>query len=299
MKELLENAFKNERLFDIIQRDRTFSLGDIGVRIAVFHQVRMNPGAVNPVHTHACHELSFVREGVIEYSTARAQAQCGVNDCFFLTPFIKHNWRTPKGAVVDGFMLDLTMQTGQALTDIASQAAARGHVLRVPVSVPKLFTAIDAELKNGDVFMGERVSIMIRDLLFLLFRANFSDAFRTPARSGLPAAKTREEQLFSMARTFIDDRRREHITLRDVAAHLNVTPRYVNRIFNKFIDVACGRYIQEQKLWDAFTMLKMRPAMKIKEVAHACGWRDYMYFTRAFTKKFLSTPKKVRASVFN
>lgn len=291
-------AARNERIYDILHQERFITLGGMTVRTAVFHQVRMQPGALNTVHTHACHELSFVRDGSIDYLSAGERAVVRKNGCFFLPPFKKHHWETPRGALVDGFMLDIGPADNPALAAIAARAAELGFSLSVPPEAVRLFSAIDDELAANAVFTAERVSLMVRDILLLILRGNFSDAFTRPRPQGLPAAKTREEQLFFMARSFIDAHRTEAITLADVAKHLSVTPRYVNRIFSAFVDVPCGRYIQEQKLWDAFTMLKMRPAMKIREVAHACGWRDYMYFTRAFTKKFLSSPKKVRASVF-
>lgn len=81
-----------------------------------------------------------------------------------------------------------------------------------------------------------------------------------------------------------------------VAAHLGVTPRYVQMLFQTegrtFLD-----YVHAERLARAHRMLLADPARAVGAVALAAGFSDLSHFNRTFRRRYGCTPSELRAEV--
>jgi AraC family transcriptional regulator, positive regulator of tynA and feaB len=79
----------------------------------------------------------------------------------------------------------------------------------------------------------------------------------------------------------------------DVAAEMGISLRYLQTLFAAR-GTTCGQFIRSSRLNYAASLLCRRAQMKsaspLSEVAHACGFRDYVYFGRMFRRRFGHPP---------
>ncbi len=107
---------------------------------------------------------------------------------------------------------------------------------------------------------------------------------------GIPAARLRA------AKTYItENSARRDLSIAMVAAHLGVTPRYLQRLFE-----ADGKtfstWLLNQRLARAHRMLckSQFSEQAVSVIAYGVGFGDLSYFNRCFRKLYGATPKNVR-----
>ncbi len=88
----------------------------------------------------------------------------------------------------------------------------------------------------------------------------------------------------SRALSYIAARFNEPLQLADVAEEARVSPAYLSRIFGEYLSVSFVEYITELRVETAERLLRER-ALSVKEVAHAVGFQDPNYFSKAFRKR--------------
>lgn len=129
----------------------------------------------------------------------------------------------------------------------------------------------------------------IYDLVAITLGAT-RDAEETAKARGVRA------MLFESAKAFIvQNCHRQDLSLRSVAAHVGITPRYLQRLFegagNTF-----SRFLLDTRLARAHRMLAapVFSAHAVSTIAYDAGFGDLSYFNRSFRKLYGTTPLGVR-----
>jgi AraC-like DNA-binding protein len=130
------------------------------------------------------------------------------------------------------------------------------------------------------------------DLLAVALGAT-RDATEIAYGRGMRAARLRAAKGF-IARQIA----RHDLSVRNVAAHLGVTPRYVHMLFESE-GLSITKFIVERRLARAHDML-LDPHMKertISVIAFAAGFTDLSHFNRSFRRHFGKTPSDTRRAL--
>ena len=142
--------------------------------------------------------------------------------------------------------------------------------------------SIDSQLLNLSVRH-------VQDLLMLAIGPN-ADFAETARTRGLRAARLKLAKSYIVAHS---DRR--DISIASVAASLNVTPRYVQRLFEA-AGTTFSEFLIGQRLARAYRLLRdpgySRAA--ISTIAYDVGFGDLSYFNRRFRRLYGFTPRDVR-----
>jgi AraC-like DNA-binding protein len=104
---------------------------------------------------------------------------------------------------------------------------------------------------------------------------------------------SRSQALFEAVREYIDTKYPEPLTRESVAQAFYISPNYLSHLFQKTGSVGFNEYLNYTRLEHAKTLLK-RYDLKVKEVAHACGFVDSNYFCRLFRKNTERSPSEYR-----
>ena len=147
-------------------------------------------------------------------------------------------------------------------------------------------------LKDGGAIDPQLLNLSIRhvqDLLALTIgpTADFADTVRT---RGLRAARLK------LAKSFIiGNSHRRDMTVAAVAAKLNVTPRYVQRLFEAD-GTTFSEFLTSLRLSRAHRLLcePASSAAAIATIAFDVGFGDLSYFNRCFRRQYGLTPREVR-----
>jgi AraC-like DNA-binding protein len=140
---------------------------------------------------------------------------------------------------------------------------------------------IDRELRNVSVRH-------VLDLLALTIgpRTDFADTART---RGLRAARLKLAKSFVVSHSDSRD-----LSVATVAENLNVTPRYVQRLFEAD-GTTFTEFLTGQRLARAHPLLcEPTNQTAISSIAYDVGFGDLSYFNRRFRRQFGLTPREVR-----
>jgi AraC-like DNA-binding protein len=81
-----------------------------------------------------------------------------------------------------------------------------------------------------------------------------------------------------------------------VAQAFYLSPNYLSHLFQKCGPMGFNEYLNHIRLEQARMLLKGHD-MKVKDVAHACGFADSNYFCRLFRKNTERSPLSIAASI--
>jgi len=85
----------------------------------------------------------------------------------------------------------------------------------------------------------------------------------------------------------------QDLSVARIAEWLQCNPDYLSHLFHKETGIPLTRYINEQRMTQARTLLESTP-MSIKEIALASGYSDAGYFARVFFQTVGTTPTRYR-----
>lgn len=88
---------------------------------------------------------------------------------------------------------------------------------------------------------------------------------------------------------------REHRPPAFYAAHLHISPPYLNQAIRRMTGMPVSHWIQAEIVMEAKRML-FHTNLTSKEIAFELGFEDHTYFTRFFTKKAGQTPLAFRTN---
>lgn len=98
------------------------------------------------------------------------------------------------------------------------------------------------------------------------------------------------------AKSYIDSRLSEDITLDQVAAMVGLTPTYFSSLFKKVTQETFVQYRINKRMMKAKEMLAI-PYVRIVDVATDVGYDDYPHFTKTFKKIVGVSPSEYRAGL--
>lgn len=104
---------------------------------------------------------------------------------------------------------------------------------------------------------------------------------------------SRSQALFEAIRQYIEAHFAEPLTRESVAQEFYLSPNYLSHLFQKCGPMGFNEYLNHVRLEQARMLLKGHD-MKVKDVAHACGFADSNYFCRLFRKNTERSPSEYR-----
>ncbi len=123
-------------------------------------------------------------------------------------------------------------------------------------------------------------------------RAVLDTAGISDAAGELRARSSGEMAVRSIVR-YLRDNYARPLSMRDVAAQINLSERHISRLFTKVMGVSVMDYLTGLRLETAAQML-LDPHFSVKEIAQATGYPDVHYFTTVFRRRMGLTPGAYR-----
>jgi AraC-like DNA-binding protein len=169
------------------------------------------------------------------------------------------------------------------LTPIDADAEAVRHLRRY------IEMLLQPDGIGEDPVVNEHILTTLLDLAAITLGAA-RDAGELARMRGLRAARLRAI-VAAIKAGFIDPA----FSSQDVAAALGFTRRYVNDLLYQTGTTFAERVL-ELRLQKARTMLGRagHDALKVSDIAFACGFNDVSYFNRTFRRRFGATPSELR-----
>lgn len=110
----------------------------------------------------------------------------------------------------------------------------------------------------------------------------------------LPEKKTNASILnIAKSVSFMENHYMDNISIDEIAAISNLSPRHFSRLFTASYEITPGNYILSLRLQHACNLLK-HSTQTVTEIAFASGFHDNNYFSRQFHKKYQISPRDYR-----
>ena len=129
----------------------------------------------------------------------------------------------------------------------------------------------------------------VHDLVALTLGAT-RDAAEVAESRGVRAARLRSAKAY-----IVENGSRRDLSIGTVAAHLRVTPRYLQKLFESD-GGTFSAFLRAQRLANAHRMLTEPKFAQcaVSAIAYEAGFGDLSYFNRSFRQRYGATPRDIR-----
>ena len=104
---------------------------------------------------------------------------------------------------------------------------------------------------------------------------------------------TAESPVIGRARTFIEERHSEALSLEDVAKEVNISAYYFSRVFRKSIGMTFTEYLARLRV-EKVKQLLINPNKRVSEAAFEAGFQSLSKFNRVFLRVAGESPSDYR-----
>jgi len=229
-------------------------------------EVVFPPGRRLPWHAHPYACLAVVVDGVVGKRFRRLEADAGPGALISMPPEEPHDDRFGRtGAAI--VVVEAKEGVGP---DVTCSSDGGGALVAL---------RIRRELAAPDAFTPLAVEGLALELFALAGRS------RVPARPG---------RWVERVHATVQERFRERLEPRAIAAELDVHPAHLHRAFRARYGETLGEYVRRLRLeWAAREMVVTNKPLAF--LAVEAGFCDQSHFTRAFKRQFGVTPARFRA----
>ena len=144
--------------------------------------------------------------------------------------------------------------------------------------------------KEEGPYQGDMILNLCTQVLLLLLRGRAAKQEREE-----PSA-TAENLLVERALLYIDAHFMRHLTVKEVAQHIHVSPSYLATLFKRQLYVSPLRHIQRLRLAQSRHLLQ-KGEESIAQVAAALNYATPQHFSRCFKKEFGFSPREFTRSL--
>ncbi len=258
-------------------------------------------GRCFPWHWHPLLEISYVDEGIIEYSTANQNFTLTRGDALFINSDVLHFIHAKDqmtGCRLHAYLFDMHFLTGMynsifeekylrplvacrdlEMFPIHPDSPRRLEMLRCLMKV----TELDAAKSFGYEFA-------IRDELSRFFCMLLQET--EEIRKEKPHPEKDTKRIKEMMK-FIDEHFGEKIIVSDIAEAAGISERECRRAFQGCMELSPVEYLNKVRIRKAAGML-LEGDKSVLEIGLDCGFISVSYFGKAFRGEMGCTPKEYR-----
>lgn len=286
----------NLRLLDALAALPGQRLQGVRIRPALLHLERGHYTRGDGYGDH-CHEdvqVEFPLSGRFSFQVESRMYDVGPGQALVIAPTRTHRWRCEEA----GFMIGATV----LVEDVEDSAAvnrlrADAHLAARQVTPDGGITRWCALLQalarpSMTPWALEETSAYMAYWIVHVFRAYAATTLGQPAMEG--RAETREARLVKMALSYIRSNHARKIDAQEVAHHVGLSVRHLNRLFRREREESIYHAVLETRLKQAYENLSSESPPSVKAVAYTCGFSSPSHFSRTFLKRFGRLPSALR-----
>lgn len=244
-------------------------------------------------HTGTCHEIVHIIKGNVTLRMAGMAFRGKAGDTLVIPARTTHLDEFPLGSDFEVLHIEFLWKDAKKLLT----PEMNRDLIRLPTADKQ--TIKEMTFETYDVFKQRRVlweeminAGLYRLLLFIAAAARERRSPKTPQETR--AREKRRKAMVQEAKDFIRDNMDRHITLADIAAHLEISACHLSHIFSRESGFTLSSYLTQVRMQKAAELLG-DPAAQVAEVAYAVGYEDANYFSKAFRRHFGYSPSRYRA----
>ena len=251
-------------------------------------------------HCHDWHEIEVVTSGSAIHHVNGHAFPVSAGDVHVLRPGMVHYFSQPRDFracdihfVLEG--LPLPKELLEAMPSYPRLMFGKGQadtIGDVHLDSDELMVLFRMVMQLGDELRYQhdgfkaRTIALLTEALVLLCRLHA----RQHGHQRSPVAERVEK-----ARLFMKLNARHHLGVEDVAGHVSVSPRTLQRDFLQTLGMTPMDCLHQLRLLDAASLLVLTDERPITDICFTVGFGSVVYFCQAFKRHFGCTPSEYRA----
>lgn len=242
-------------------------------------------------HKHSFCEAHFVLKGTVDYQIGNQNYSVSAGQFILITPDAPHTQlQCSENMVKLSLSFEILSAPDNPLSENMRDTLSKCPLHEAtPPEVPTIISCISSQAKRVQILS----PFAIRNEIFALISEIYycSSAKEKRAQQQLPNDTV--DPRYITAKKFIDDNISVKIHTEDIARHVHLCSKQLNRIFQINGEQSVFAYISEKKCQLAKELLTSTN-LSIQEIGDRLGFSDEFYFNRCFTQKTGITPLKFR-----
>ncbi len=245
-----------------------FNFDDYKIKIFWLRLIRENETYNEKEHSHSFFEIHYVTRGSFKIVVNDVECEANSDEYVLVPPSTKHRIVS----VSDDFhKLVWGFEVEKGEVPLRGYSYKNTATYTQKQCIDMLFS--DEFKRYGDV------SAKLSLELFLSRALEFKTKSEKTFDDG--------SEVFEKVERFVLDNVCSNITVDDIAMNFDISARHLSRICEKFTGVTFGRFLREQKINKACTLL---PRYTVKETADMLGYSDEFSFSKSFSAVTGKTP---------
>ncbi len=235
-------------------------------------------------HTHSYYELHFPIQGSCSWIMRDNSSETLTPGSYLLIhPNTEHQFNDHSN---DFFRLSIAFEIQHNNKVLSIDDKFLHH--ETTKETRQLLDRIVSEYTSRELGYNNLVSYYIHTVIIELLRSNPSIMLEAKKQS------EPDKNILNEALTYIRTNISSDITTEDVAKHVNLSSRQLNRIFNQSVNMTISGFIRNERIMRVREHLK-KTTLSLREIASLTGFNDEYVLCKAFKKATGSTPGKYKS----
>lgn len=247
-------------------------------------------------HIHKDCELYLILNGKCSMTIANQEIHAAIGEYVLIMPFVPHSFSVLGNHEVSCFHLHFDLSCLQEKKEqmeyMLGMDIEEYFLTHIPFFMhhKKIDHLHDCCLNilyecQNPSFDVSFANFYLMELLLLLSR---------DVQKNITPSATADTESIYIKKTlkYIAENYADKILLQDIAAHLNISVRYLTKVFHEKMHLSILAYINTYRIHQA--TLLMKQGLKLTDIAVQVGFSSHPHFTKTFTKIMAATPKQYR-----
>ncbi|HIW22235.1 MAG TPA: AraC family transcriptional regulator [Candidatus Dorea intestinavium] len=258
-----------------------------------YHHVSKNhPQYTMSLHWHVEYEIIRILKNDFTITIDEKTLTAKAGECLLIPPGSVHSG-IPNDCLYECLVFDINMLVNKNEACKRIIKAISDHEVELPYLFTRSYRDINQIVDNTfDVTISKKegYEMVVEGLLYQLFGTIFTEHYYEPLRDTEPKHHKRLLQL-KTALEYIENSYQKAISLNDMAASVNMSPKYFCRFFHDMTNHTPVEYLNSYRIERASYQL-LTTDQSITEIAYNNGFNDLSYFIKTFKKYKGITPKQ-------
>lgn len=250
-----------------------------------------------PKHLHTSCELYLIKSGTCSMAVNNQVIQCEPDDFVFLLPNVVHSFYLNDDDSCEFYHIhfssellsQITLEENSSINLLHSLffCCSSLHKQTVTPEIKKAVCSI-IELYNSSYSFIDTANInlyLIRITLLILKSYGDIPVTQMPAKT--------QSQYISFTLHYIEKNYMNKVMIDDIADRLNISGRYLSKIFSQYMNISLGNYINIYRINQAIHFISTTD-LNLTEIAGMIGLKDSQHFSKLFFNIIGITPSQYR-----
>ncbi len=277
----------NVGLAELVKAQPALLLDGISVKVDIAHRLTFSSKHKVAPHLHPFFEFTYVEKGQMYYTVEERSFKVGPGQAFIMPTNNVHHWESRAQSVTLFGIMCTASPTRAAKNTLGHRldegTRALGNRLVASSSLRAAIRDLYREADQRQPDHQKAAALYLNLVLLNIFRP-VREALGVRTEDAKMEAPLPARRLVLAAKAYAEANLPSGVSVQDLARHLEISTRHVNRVFRETEERSAVGYLQELRLERAKTLLR-EARYPVKAVAGMCGFKDLGYFSRCFRKE--------------